>query len=86
MKKPARLELNNSGAWKLIARFDVDQADATDEIMNAAEALAKAVNDPACGRRSLVTLRISTDDALPQVLMRWSDERGWYDAATGEPA
>lgn len=86
MSKPVRLELNNSGAWKLLARFDADQLDSTDEIMNTAEALAKAINDPACGRPSTVTLRISTDEAPPCVLMRWSDECGWRDACTGDPA
>ena len=24
MKKPCRLEINNTGAWKLIGRFDAD--------------------------------------------------------------
>jgi hypothetical protein len=81
VKKPCRLELNNSGAWKLLGRFDLAAQDAADGIMDAAEALARALNDPASGRRALVTLRISTDDALPSVLARWSDEHGWRNTA-----
>ena len=30
------------------------------------------------------TLRVSIDDALASVLLRWQLERGWYDAKTGE--
>lgn len=87
MLKPARLELNNSGAWKLIARFDAANQDATDAIMETAEALVRAINDPACGRTAHTSLRISTDDALPITLMRWTPERGmWTEAKTGEPA
>lgn len=86
MAKPCRIELNNSGAWKLLGKFDASADEAASAIMDAAEQLARALNDPACGRPSLVTLRISTDDAQPDVLMRWSDEHGWRDARTGEPA
>lgn len=87
MKKPCRLEINNSGAWKILGRFDAAIDDTTDAIMNAAEQLVKALNDPACGRTSLASLRISTDDALPNVLMRWEPRRGmWVDAVTGESA
>jgi hypothetical protein len=87
MPKPCRLELNNSGAWKLLARFDAANADPTDEIMNAAEQLAKAINDPASGRTTHVSLRISTDDAHPDTIMRWTHERGmWFDAKTGDAA
>lgn len=71
MIKPCRLELNNSGAWKLLARFDAAIDERTDAIMNAAGALAEACNDPD-GALPLMKLRISTDEAHPQVLMRWS--------------
>lgn len=86
MSKPCRLELNNSGAWKLLGRFDAARTEAADEIMNAAEALVKALNDQASGRTALASLRISTDESLPDVLMRWEPARGaWTDARTGEP-
>lgn len=86
MKKPARLELNNSGAWKLLGRFDAAEEDATDAIMNAAEQLAQALNDPACKRAAQVSLRISTDETHPIVLMSWTQARGMWVDAMGEPA
>lgn len=83
MKKPARLELNRSGSWKLLGVFDAAVEDATDEIMNAAEKLAQALNDPAAGGRNGVSLRISNDDQV--ALMYWTAERdGWFDAKTME--
>lgn len=86
MKKPCRLELNNSGAWKLLGRFDAAQEDATDAILNAAGQLADALNDPACKRPGLCTLRVTTDEACPEVLMHYKDaESGWRER-TGAPA
>lgn len=82
--KPCRLELNNSGAWKLVAKFDAANDAATDAIMDAAEKLALACNDPACGRPSFLSLRISTDDAHPQVLMRWEQSSGKWEKATAK--
>ena len=85
--KPCRLELNNSGAWKLLGKFDAGREDTTDAIMNAAAELAQALNDPASGRTAHTSLRISTDDLLPITLMRWEPKRPiWVDAATREPA
>jgi hypothetical protein len=83
MTKPVRLEMNNSGAWKLITRFDAADDEHTDAIMNAAAELADAVNDGGRG----MTLRIATDESHPDVLMRYeSRDSGWRDARTGEPA
>ena len=90
MKKPCRLELNNTGAWKLMAKFDADQDQAAGAILEAARQLAEAINDPSCGRTSHTSLRISTDEACPVVLMRLNPKPGervaWVDAMTGEPA
>lgn len=47
MTKPCRLELNNTGAWKLLGRFDAAREDATDAILNAAAQLADALNSNA---------------------------------------
>jgi hypothetical protein len=85
MKKPCKLELNNSGAWKTLGSFDAAIEDATDAIMNAAEQLAQALNDPACGRPGPVRLRIIADgDTAP--LMTWKDDEGWREWRTGRPA
>lgn len=87
MKKPCRLEINVSGAWRLIARFDATDDDAANEVLDAAEHLVQALNDPAAGGKGRGCLRVSTDDALQDVLMRWEPARGmWTDARTGEPA
>jgi len=80
MLKPCRLELNNSGAWKLLGRFDAAQDDQADEIMVAAASLADALN--AAAGRHAITLRIATDDTHPDVLMRHAgDGKGWQKAS-----
>ena len=83
MKKPVRLEINNSGAWKLLGRFDAADDEASDDLLNDAERLAQSLSE--CGNR--LTLRVSCADAPHLVLMHWNDaESGWRDARTGEPA
>lgn len=85
--KPCRLELNNSGSWKLLATFDASNEGDADALMNAAETLVQAINDTSSGRNPRTSLQIRTDEAYPVTLMRWTHERGiWVDARTGEPA
>lgn len=82
MKKPVRLEINNSGAWKVLGRFDASDDDLTDDILNDAERLAQSLVE--AGNR--LTLRVSCADAPHSVLMHWNDpETGWRDAR-GESA
>lgn len=85
MKKPVRIELNNSGAWKLLGRFDAADDDQTSLVLDAAETLVQTLNNGEPAKRC-PTLRVSMDDALASVLMRWDLESGWRDAHTGEPA
>lgn len=73
-QRPVRLELNNSGAWKTLARFDAGDEAASDRARTAGRLLGELG-----GQRT--TLRICTDDALPLVLVRWSADRGWWDVA-----
>lgn len=82
MDKPCRLELNNAGSWKLLGRVDAADAYQTDLVMDAAEALVQALHNSEDPKRC-ATLRISTDEALPEVLARWDIERGWREARTG---
>jgi len=83
--KPVKLQLNNSGAWKDIVRFDAADEDRTDAIMNAGAQLADAANEGL--KKPQFTLRIVTDEPYPAVLMRYEGfEGGWRDARTGEPA
>ena len=82
MKKPVRLEINNTGAWKVIGRFDACDDDAADDVLNAAEQLARTLL--AAGAR--LTMRVSMAEAPHEALMHWTDaETGWRDAQ-GEPA
>ena len=77
--KPVWLELNNSGAWKVLGRFDAADDDQVDLVLDAAEDLVKTLHnseDP----KGCPSLRVSMDDHLQQVLMRWDLERGWRDA------
>lgn len=83
MKKPVRLELNNTGSWKVLGHFDAADDEQTALVLDAAEALVKTLHnseDP----KGCATLRVSIDAIT--VLLRWDLERGWRDAATGEPA
>lgn len=82
--KPVRLELNNSGSWKTLGRFDAADNDHASLVMDAAETLIKTLHNSEDAKRC-PTLRITIDDSLATVLMRWSLEHGWRDLA-GEPA
>ena len=83
MKKPVRLELNNSGSWKILGRFDSSDDEQTSLVLDAAEDLVRTLHNSE-SPKGCPTLRVSIDSIT--VLMRWGLERGWYDARTGEPA
>lgn len=83
MRKPVRLELNNSGSWKVLGRFDADDDEQTSLVLDAAEDLIRTLHnseDP----KGCPTLRVSIDSMT--VLLRWGIEQGWRDAKTGRPA
>lgn len=82
LRKPVRLELNNSGSWKVLGRFDAADDEQTSLVLDAAEDLIKTLHNSEDPKRC-PTLRVSIDDALGAVLLRWQLERGWYDAKTG---
>jgi hypothetical protein len=84
-RKPVRLELNNSGAWKVLGRFDAADDEQTSLVLDAAEDLIKTLHnseDP----KHCPTLRVSIDDALQTVLLRWSLEVGWLECDDGAAA
>jgi hypothetical protein len=66
--KPVKLQVNNSGAWKDVVRFDAADAVVSGEVMDAAATL---------GRIGGVSWRVCTADALQLSLMYWSAEHGW---------
>lgn len=81
--KPCRLEFNNSGAWKLLGRFDAADDEQSALVLDAAETLVKTLHNSENPKRC-PTLRVSIDDAAGFVMLRWDIERGWRDAQTGE--
>lgn len=84
IKKPVRLELNNSGSWKVLGRFDAADDEHTSLVMDAAEELVKTLHNCEDPKRC-PTLRISVDDSLGAVTARWALDTGWTDAVTGLP-
>lgn len=65
-----QLQLNNSGAWKTIARFDAGCEQSADNARAAGQLLGELNPN--------TTLRIATDEPMPAVLVRWDAERGWW--------
>lgn len=85
MQKPCRLELNNSGAWKLLGKFDAAEEDYVDDILNAASNLLDALNQ--CpGSVGGITMRVATDDPQPSVLMRHDTPGLGWRKPNGDPA
>lgn len=69
-----KLQINSSGAWRDVLRFDIDEHDV--EAIQAAAVNLVVLADPD-GRTSL---RIATADALQTALIRWDAKRGWVEA------
>lgn len=67
--RPVRLELNNSGAWKVITRFDAGDDHATGVVQESSYSLAKL--DPKS------KWRICTDAPQPLVLANCTHDQGW---------
>lgn len=69
--RPVQLQLNNSGSWKTLARFDAGDENACDAAREAGRLLG-GLGGPK------TTLRIASDETLPVVLVRWDAQRGWW--------
>ena len=74
MTRPCKLQINSSGAWRDVLRFDIDAVDSV-ALMDAATNLL-VIADPD-GR---ATLRIAAADSFQQALTRWDAKNGWVDA------
>lgn len=74
--KPVRLEMNNSGSWKVLGTFDAADDEQTSLVLDAAEALVQALHNSEDPKRC-PTLRVSIDAIT--VLLRWSLADGWRD-------
>ena len=70
-QKPVQLQVNNSGAWKTVCRFDADDLEACDTVIEAAQNL-QAVD-------AGLKFRIVTRDSLASVLMYF--EKGEWRSA-----
>lgn len=64
-----RLELNNSGAWKMVTRFASSDDHATGVVQETAYALAKI--------DTKAKWRIITEAAQPKVLAYCTHDQGW---------
>jgi hypothetical protein len=84
MQKPVTLELNNSGAWKLLGRFDAADDEQTSLVLDAAERLVQTLHNSE-NPKGYPTLRVAIADSLQEVLYRWDITRGWHEAHTGVP-
>lgn len=67
--KPVTLQVNNSGAWKTVIRFDADKDMECAEVLSAAGTLGCI--DGRC------KFRVVMDNGLQAVLMHWSAKDGW---------
>jgi hypothetical protein len=75
-----RLEMNNSGSWKLLGSYTPGTR-AADRIRAAAADLVDALNDRASGRTAMCKVRVATDEPHPKALAYFqSREEGWRDA------
>lgn len=73
MSRPCKLQINNSGAWRDVLRFDLDAVDA--EVLQIKAAELVCIADPT-GRTNL---RITLADSLQTTLVRWDAGKGWVD-------
>lgn len=75
-----RIEINNSGSWKLLGTYEPGTA-AADRIRAAGAELVDALNDRASGRHALCKLRIATDEPHPRALVYFQTrEEDWRNA------
>jgi len=74
MTCPCKLQINSTGAWRDVLRFDIDAVD-TVALMDAASTLL-LIADP----DGHASLRIATADAHQRARVRWDAKKGWVDA------
>ncbi len=71
MTRPCKLQINQTGAWRDVVRFDLDGVD--EVALTATASHLVQIADPA-GR---TTLRIVVADVYAAPLLRWDREKGW---------
>lgn len=71
MSRPCKLQINTSGAWRDLLKFNIDAIDS--DALQVAAAELVGIADPE-GRTSL---RITMADCLQTALVHWDAKRGW---------
>lgn len=77
MSRPAKLQINQRGAWRDALRFDFDALTDKSLFLDAAAEMARSTGQTG------TTMRIVTDASHPEQLMAWDAESGWTKAAAG---
>ncbi|MGK2897818.1 MAG: hypothetical protein ACSLE9_03920 [Burkholderiaceae bacterium] len=71
VRRPVQLQVNNSGAWKTVTRWDAGNDEASSMVHEAVALLGAA--DSSC------TWRITTAESYPVVLKHWDSKNGWQE-------
>lgn len=75
MSRPCKLQINSTGAWRDVVRFDIDHGN-EHEIQHAAEELVNAAD-----LEGRTTMRIVINDGVsPVPLLHWNAKEGWVKA------
>lgn len=74
MSRPCKLQINTTGAWRDVLRFDIDAVDAGALQLAASELVGIA--DP----EGKASLRITMADSLQTTLVRWDAKNGWRES------
>lgn len=74
IRRPARLELNNAGAWRILMTFDVTDPQQVADVKRVAAEMGQVYAD--LGGRMVWRLYAPMDQA---VLAYWEPGRGWRD-------
>lgn len=75
MKKPCILQINSSGAWRNIVRFDAAEQVAVDAAMEHGSLLVRLTEPQS-------KLRVVMDDGFQTPLMLWKLDTGWKEWRT----
>jgi hypothetical protein len=73
MTRPAKLQVNQSGAWRDMLRFDVD-AVSDNSMYLFLKAAAEMVRSTG---QTGTTMRIVSDEVTPKRVLSWTAKTGW---------
>lgn len=73
--RPVQLQINQSGAWRTALRWNARDDVVSDRILDAADALLRAVSEAGTHAKG----RVATDDGLQVAILHWQSDTGWTD-------